>query len=57
MRSMLPYTVFVWMMFLILTLLAPLMKHQLPQPWWALGLFGSWALMVWAMRSKERWFE
>jgi hypothetical protein len=54
---MLPYTVFVWMMFLILTLLAPLMKHQLPQPWWALGLFGSWALMVWAMRSKERWFE
>lgn len=57
MRSFLPYTFTLWVMFLVLTILAPAMQHKLPQPWWALMLFGSWALMIWSMYSKEKWLR
>jgi len=57
MRSFLPYTVVIFLMFLAISLSAPWIGQPLPQPWWTIEFFGSWALMVWSMKSKERWLS
>lgn len=57
MRSFLPYTVVLWLMFLGVSLCSPFFDQRLPQPSWTIMFFGSWVLMVWSMKSKEKWLS